>query len=99
MRVIITAEAENDLRSIAGHVAEDSPADALKLVAELRAACEGLADFPGRFPVAPGFESLGVRRRLVGNYLIFYRIDTDRVVVIHILHGARDYMELFDSPS
>jgi toxin ParE1/3/4 len=26
-----------------------------------------------------------------GNYLIFYRIDPDHVVVVHVLHGARDY--------
>ena len=36
-------------------------------------------------------EKHGVRRRLHGNYLIFYRIEADRLVVLHVLHGARDY--------
>ncbi len=28
---------------------------------------------------------------MFGNYAIFYRTDADRVVVLHILRGARDY--------
>jgi len=34
---------------------------------------------------------MGVRRRGHGNYLIFYRVDLEKVVIIHILHGAQDY--------
>ncbi|MBV9118553.1 MAG: type II toxin-antitoxin system RelE/ParE family toxin, partial [Acetobacteraceae bacterium] len=30
-------------------------------------------------------------RYLHRNYLIFYRIEADRVVIIRVLHGARDY--------
>jgi toxin ParE1/3/4 len=26
-----------------------------------------------------------------GNYLIFYRIDQDRILIADIIHGARDY--------
>jgi plasmid stabilization system protein ParE len=29
-----------------------------------------------------------------GAYLIFYRVEADRVSIIHILHGARDYEAL-----
>ena len=39
------------------------------------------------------------RVRLVkkfSNYLIFYRIETDRIEILRVLHGARDYMNLFD---
>jgi toxin ParE1/3/4 len=34
-------------------------------------------------------------------YLIFYRVEPDRVVVIHVLHGAMNYAELLfpDVPS
>lgn len=31
------------------------------------------------------------RRRVHGRYLIFYRVGTDKVVVIHVLAGAMDY--------
>jgi len=34
---------------------------------------------------------MGVRRRVFGNYAVFYRAEADRVTVLHVLHGARDY--------
>jgi toxin ParE1/3/4 len=36
-------------------------------------------------------ETTRLRRAVHGNYLIFYRVDPDHVVVVHVLHGARDY--------
>jgi len=42
----------------------------------------------------PRYEHTGIRRSLFGNYLIFYRVGDDRIEVIHILHGARDYEPL-----
>ena len=38
-----------------------------------------------------GVSAMGVQRRGHGNYLIFYRVEVEKVVVIHILHGAQDY--------
>lgn len=35
-----------------------------------------------------------MRHRVHGNYLIFYRVETEAVVVLHILHGAMDYAGL-----
>ena len=31
------------------------------------------------------------------NHLIFYRIEADRIEILRVLHGARDYMNLFDA--
>ena len=42
----------------------------------------------------PRHAHLGVRRRVHGAYLIFYRIEKEAVVIIHILHGSRDYEAL-----
>jgi len=47
-----------------------------------------------RFPLVPRFEHAGIRRRVHGNYLIFYRIGVETVDVIHVLHGAMDYEPL-----
>ena len=46
---------------------------------------------PERHPLLRRHQSIGIRRRVHGNYLIFYRIDADRVEILHILHGAMDY--------
>lgn len=91
MIVRLAAEAERDLERIADHIARDNPARALSFLGELRAKCLDLADFPERFPLVPRYEKRGVRHRVHGNYLIFYRADADGVVVLHVLHGAMDY--------
>jgi plasmid stabilization system protein ParE len=31
----------------------------------------------------------------VGNYVIAYRIEGDEVIVIRVVHGARDFRKLF----
>ena len=46
---------------------------------------------PRAYPLLPNWEDRGVRRRVHGNYLIFYRIGPDAVEVLHVLHGAMDY--------
>jgi len=43
------------------------------------------------FPLVPCYEAHGIRRRVHGNYLFFYRVETDRVIVLHVLHAAMDY--------
>ena len=45
----------------------------------------------GDLPPVPGHHKSGIRRRVHGNYLIFYKVGRDRIVVIRILHGAMDY--------
>lgn len=46
---------------------------------------------PERYPLLPRHRSSGIRRRVHGNYLIFYRVEGDIVEIVHILHGAMDY--------
>jgi plasmid stabilization system protein ParE len=89
--VRITSAAEADLEAIADWIARDSPSRALTFVAELRDACVTLADLPESYALVPRYEASGVRRRVHGNYLIFYCIDNERIDVLHVLHGARDY--------
>ncbi len=91
MIVVITTEAEADLERIGDHIALNNPFRALSYVQELRQSCERLADMPEGFPMVPRYEARGVRRRVHGNYLIFYNIGISTVDVIHILHGAMDY--------
>lgn len=91
MIVHLTAEAEYDLEAIGDYIARDNPARAVSFLQELRAKCLGLADMPERFPLVPRYETAGVRRRVHGDYLIFYRVEPDKVVIIHILHGTQNY--------
>jgi toxin ParE1/3/4 len=84
-------EAENDLEQIADYIASDNPRRALTFIRDLRSKCEDLVDSPNGFPLVPRYEHHGVRRRVHGNYLIFYRVEKAKVIIIHVLHGATNY--------
>ncbi|WP_176593393.1 type II toxin-antitoxin system RelE/ParE family toxin [Sphingobium sp. EM0848] len=90
MIVDLSAEAEYDLEVIGDFIARDNPARALSFLRELCSKCLGLADMPERFPLVPRYEATGVLRRGHGDYLIFYRIEPGKVIVLHILHGAQN---------
>ena len=97
MIVRLTAEAENDLESIGDYIAQDNPRRALSFVLELREKCMSLADMALAFPLVPSYERHGIRRRPHGNYLVFYLIDVDQAVILHVLHSAMDYATLLFS--
>lgn len=94
MIVRLSDEAEADLEAIGDRIALDDPDRAASFVGELRGACLGLADFPSRFALVPRYEQHGVRHRVHGSYLIFYRVAAEEVLVVHVLHGAMDYAGL-----
>lgn len=91
MIIEFSDEAESDLEQIADYIAQDNPRRALSFVQELRDKCEALAYSPKGFPLVPRYEGHGIRRRVYGNYLIFYRVENEQVVILHVLHGAMDY--------
>lgn len=94
MKVVLTAEALYDLEQIGDYIARDRPVRARTFVAELAAAARKIGEIPNGFPLVPRYESHGVRRRVHGACLIFYRIADDHVSILHVLHGARDYESL-----
>lgn len=91
MKVLLTTEAEGDLERIGDYIALDNPRRALSFVLELRDKCMSLASLSLAFPLVPRYAHNGIRRRVHENYLIFYRIEAEQVVIIHVLYGAMDY--------
>ncbi|MDQ1198605.1 type II toxin-antitoxin system RelE/ParE family toxin [Agrobacterium sp. SORGH_AS 787] len=94
MRVRLTSEAKDDLIRIADFIAESNPVRALSFIEELEQSCLAIGDMPNAFPFVARYERQGLRRRVHGDYLIFYRVETEHVTIIHILHGARDYVAI-----
>ncbi|GGK49709.1 hypothetical protein GCM10011322_40890 [Salinarimonas ramus] len=50
-----------------------------------------MKEYPLRFSLVPRYEQFGIRRRVVGDYLVLYRVLQSRIEVIHVVHGATDY--------
>ena len=94
MKVVFTPQAKGDLIEIARHISGRNPRRAKTFVGELRAKAMALGDRPMAFPLVDGFARQGLRRRVFGDYLIFYRIEDRGISIVRIVHGARDYEAL-----
>lgn len=75
MRVRLSSEAREDLFTIGDYIARENPPRAQSFVAELAAKCAGLGEMPKAHPLVPRYAQNGIRRRVHGNYQIFYRTD------------------------
>jgi plasmid stabilization system protein ParE len=94
MKVVLSRAAQADLREIAYYIARDNKIRAISFVQELQAKAQDTGRIPRAFPLVPRYEHHDIRRRPSGAYLIFYRIEDNRVAIVRILHGARDYETL-----
>ena len=97
MRLIFTEAAETDLETIGDYIALSNPFRAVSYIRELRGKCLELREMSQAFPLLPNHESAGVRRRVHGNYLIFYRINLQTIEILRVLHGAMDHERLIFS--
>ena len=100
--IIVAPRALADLDEAAEYIGEilSAPDAARGLVAAIIEAIGGLADFPltgaaVHFKFVPDYE---VRRLLVNEFLIFYRVDEEKktVYVLRIRYGRTDYIRNLD---
>ncbi len=91
MIVNYTHAAEADLETIGDYIALDSPRRAYTFTRELRAATDAISQYPEAFPVIAKYAQYGFRKRPYRNYLLFYTIDDDKIVIERILNAAQDY--------
>jgi len=90
MRTIVRTElAETDFEAILAYLDEHSPAAAERLATEIDETCRHLAAQP-RMGRPRDDLSVGLRSIVVQKYLVFFRSTVDTLVVVRILHGARD---------
>jgi len=94
LKVVLATSARDDLGRIGDYIAADNPSRARSFLRELREAARRIGDTPRGFALIPRYEHHGIRRRPYRDYLIFYRVEETRVVVIHILHGAQDFVRV-----
>ena len=95
MKTIISAPARVDLQKIMLWIADENPFRGKSFSRELQDATESLVLFPESYPVVGSLDGFAFRRKVYGNYLIFYSVNGDAVNVLRILHGAQDYSDLF----
>lgn len=92
--VVFTVQAEHDLEEIGDYIAADNPSRAVSFVREIREHCLKISASPLAYVARP---ELGkdIRSCAHGRYLILFQSSDEDVLIVRVLHGARDLPALF----
>src|SRR5260221_12757159 len=89
-KVIWSLETYNDLKGIFDYIARDSPSIAISVIERILAAIDRLSDFPLMGPRIREWKRSTLRHVIVHSYRIIYRPEREAIILIAIVHGARD---------
>jgi toxin ParE1/3/4 len=95
MKYRISRKADADIERLCDFVAEDNPEAADRLDEQIHGAIELLAKFPGLGHARSDVRDKRYLFRAVGSYVIAYRIEKQELIVVRVVHGARDFRKLF----
>lgn len=91
MKVIWSPLAEQRAGEAVDFIARDRPQAAAQWLEKLIASVAGLADFPKRGRPVPEIGKPNYRQIVHYPYRMIYRVDEDRVAVLTVRHGRRDW--------
>ena len=88
--------AQQDLVDLVSYLAAENSRAAAEVLGHIEARLEALQSHPfvGRVPHNPKLTALGYRVLVIDNYLVFYKVKGNAVLVYRILHGARDLLRV-----
>jgi plasmid stabilization system protein ParE len=99
MKLVWSDPAVEDLEAIHTYIGRDSGAYARQFVGRILQAVEVLKQFPKRGRNVPeASDQSAVRELLFQSYRILYRVETERVVILAVIHGSRDLSRLRPRP-
>ncbi len=98
MRILWAEPALEDLRNLHSYIAKDSEIYARSFVQRIILAADRLSDFPKLGRVVPEADEETIRELLYHNYRIIYRIKSELVEILTVIHGGRDLTSLEPAP-
>lgn len=98
MRIKWTVPAVESLRNLHGYIAKDSEVYASNFIQRIIFAVDKLAHFPRIGRVVPEADEETIRELLYHNYRIIYRIKSEVIEILTIIHGRRDLGSLKPPP-
>jgi toxin ParE1/3/4 len=89
MKVFVSDKADADLLQLFSYLNGHDPAVAEATVGDIHKKFESLTRFPfiGR---ERSSLARGIRSVVAGNYIIFYVVESDRIIIVRVLDGRRD---------
>jgi len=101
-KIIITPDAEEDLVELRNYIADVLLArdTARNYIRTIRKEIGSLSELPTRYkPVDDEpWHSRGVRRIIVNNFFVYYRIDEEhkRVYILNVIYARRDQLRVLE---
>ena len=90
-RVVWSHLARRTLDEILEYIAQDSPEAAAELLANALDHTGSLATLADRGRAVPEMGVSNVRELFIHRYRMLYQVHDDTVVVLAVIHGARDF--------
>ena len=91
-------EAKEDLIGIKQYIKYNlqEPETANKLTSKIRKSIKTLKDNPEIYAIIDDdiIRKLEIRKLIVDNYIIFYRIKNDSIEIVRIMYGRRNWINL-----
>ena len=96
--LVIYPSAQEDMDNIFKYIYFDlaNPRAAFDLINDFREACDNLCYFPEKCPLVNNeyVKDKTIRKLLVKNYIVFYRIKGNEIQIVRVLYGMSDYQKL-----
>jgi addiction module RelE/StbE family toxin len=89
-----SVEAVEDLESIATFIERDSPQYAISVVSDILEAMSLTRDHPKMGRIVPEMDEPTLRERIVHSYRVIYEIQTERILVLTVIHSRRSELAL-----
>ena len=94
-KVIWTNEAYEDIEATAEYISKDSPYYASAFVDAVLETGKALKDSPKRGRRVPEINDDNVREVFIKKYRLIYKIKEDQIVILAVIHGARDLKKIW----
>ena len=95
-KVIWADAAQEDLEAAAAYIYRDSPAYAASFVSRTLKAVRSLITSPFRGRIVREFGRSDIREIFVFSYRLIYRVEDNRISILSLIHGARDFKNAWD---
>ena len=92
MEVHWTDSAEKHLDSIYEYIAQDSSYYAKRMVGKLTLKSIQISQYPHSGRVVPEYENEKIREIIESPYRIIYKIKSDQIDILAVIHGARNFL-------
>ena len=100
-KVEYSKESKKDLIEIKKYIKNDlqEPETAQKLIDKIRKQINELKDNPEIYEIIDEdiIKKLEIRKLIIDNYIVFYRIKNRSVQIVRIMYGRRDWVNLVSS--